>query len=223
MKRPARPRPALALTVVGLAVALAGCGGTVDDSTLGTPGSPSAGAGSPASAASSPSSRPSTAAPVPSATASTPAAAQECPLKAVTGPVPAGISTDLTVKPTVAANPAPAPTEVTVADVVVGTGAEATTLSAASVKYVGALYTDGTEFDSSWKTSPDTTFDVTVCANGTVPGFAIAPTGMKVGGRRVVIIPAQYGYGAEGSPPTIPANAALVFVIDLVKVTPPAG
>ena len=221
MKRAVPPRRVLALSAVGLALALAGCGGTVDDSTLAAPGTPSLAASSSAAA---PSSAPSATAPVPTATdSSSPAAPQECPLKAVTGPVPAGISTDLAVKPVIAANTAPPPTDVTVADVVVGTGAEATTLSAASVKYVGALYTDGTEFDSSWKTSPDTTFDVTVCANGTVPGFAIAPTGMKVGGRRVVTIPAQYGYGAEGSPPTVPADAPLVFVIDLVKVTPPAG
>jgi peptidylprolyl isomerase len=52
-----------------------------------------------------------------------------------------------------------------------------------------------------------------------VPGFSIAPTGMKVGGRRQVTIPAEFGYGEEGSPPTIPGGAALVFVIDLVKVT----
>ena len=56
-----------------------------------------------------------------------------------------------------------------------------------------------------------------------IPGFAIAPTGMKVGGRRQVTIPAEFGYGEQGSPPAIPGGAALVFVIDLVKVTPPAG
>lgn len=208
-------RAALLTSAVGLAVALAGCGGTVDDSTLAAPGSPSASASESSAPASPPAAGPSTPAGAPTA--------QECPLKAVEGPVPPGISKDLATKPTIAASSAPAPAEITVADVVVGTGEAATTLSAASVKYVGALYTDGTEFDSSWKTSPDNTYDVTVCANGSIPGFAIAPTGMKVGGRRVVTIPAEYGYGAEGSPPTIPADAPLVFVIDLVKVTPPAG
>ena len=104
-----------------------------------------------------------------------------------------------------------------------GNGAEAGTLDQVEVKYVGALYDTGAEFDSSWKTSPENTFQLTVCTQGTVQGFAIAPTGMKVGGRREVTIPATYGYGAEGSPPSIPANATLVFVIDLVKVTPQAG
>ncbi len=46
---------------------------------------------------------------------------------------------------------------------------------------------------------------------------------MQVGGRRQVTIPALYGYGEQGSPPVIPGGATLVFVIDLVKVTPPAG
>ena len=210
-------RAALLTTALGLAVVLAGCGETIDDSTLAAPGSPAGSSNRPA--ASPAPSEPGAAAPG----AAGPAAAQECPITAVPGPVPAGVSADLAVKPTIAANPAPAPTEVTVADVVVGTGPAAETLSAASVKYVGALYSDGTEFDSSWKVSPDNTYDVTVCANGSIPGFAIAPTGMKVGGRRVVTIPAEYGYGAEGSPPTIPADAPLVFVIDLVNVTPPQG
>jgi peptidylprolyl isomerase len=43
---------------------------------------------------------------------------------------------------------------------------------------------------------------------------------MKVGGRRQITIPAHLGYGAEGRPPTIPPNSALVFVVDLVEVTP---
>ena len=90
-------------------------------------------------------------------------------------------------------------------------------------KYVGALYTTGEEFDSSWKTSADQTLPFTACGTDVIKGFAIAPLGMKVGGRRQVTIPAALAYGAHGQPPTIPANAVLVFVIDLVKVTPPAG
>ncbi len=192
-----------ALLTGALALVLAGCGGTSDDATgkAGTPGPGTPSAGTTPSAA----------------------AARECPVKAVSGPAPAGVSADLATKPTVPANSAPAPTDITVADLVVGTGPEATTLAKVEAKYVGALYTDGTEFDSSWKTSPDTTIPFNVCATGTIPGFSVAPTCLKVGGRRVVTIPDMYGYGAEGSPPKIPGNATLVFVIDLVKVTPPAG
>lgn len=196
-----------ALLTAGLCLGLAACGGTAEDPSVAASGAAGSSAGASAAA--------------PSAGSS--AAPKDCPLKAVTAPPPAGATTDLATKPVIAPSTAPAPTEVTVSDIVVGTGATASTLSQATVKYVGAIYQTGAEFDSSWKTSPDNTFDVTVCATGTVPGFAIAPEGMKEGGRREVVIPAQYGYGAQGSGSTIPPNSTLVFVIDLVKVAPPAG
>lgn len=148
---------------------------------------------------------------------------QQCPLQAAMADPPAGAVTDLAVKPTIAASSAPPPAEVTVADIVVGTGAEATTLSQVEAKYVGALYTTGAEFDSSWSRGADETIAFGVCATGTVPGFAVAPEGMRVGGRRQVTIPAEYAYGEQGRPPTIPPNSPLVFVIDLVEVTPPPG
>ena len=52
-----------------------------------------------------------------------------------------------------------------------------------------------------------------------VPGFRDAIVGMKVGGRREIVIPPAEGYGAAGQPPTIPGNSTLVFVIDLLKVS----
>lgn len=201
-----------ALLTTALVLTLAGCGGSRDD--VAVPASPGS-SGSPAAGSSAPGASPSAAASP---------AADACPVKATPAPVPAGVSADLAVKPVVPASSAPPPATVTVADVVVGTGATATTLSAVEAKYVGTVYATGTEFDSSWKTSAATTIPFTVCAQGTIPGFAVGPTGMKVGGRRVVTIPADLAYGAmppDGS--GIPANAPLVFVIDLVKVTPPAG
>ncbi len=196
-----------------LALALAGCGGTSDDPVTSASGAAAGTASSTGSGA------PTTQAPSDAPSGGP----RQCPVKARSVPAPAGAQTDLTKKPSVAANTAPPPADVTVADLVVGTGAVATTLSSVEAKYVGSLYTTGQEFDSSWKTSVDTTIPFTVCATGTIPGFAVAPTGMKVGGRREVTIPAALAYGAQGQPPTIPANAVLVFVIDLVKVTPPAG
>jgi len=205
-----------ALLFSALALVLVACGGTRDSAT-GAPG---------ASATSRPSAGASSSAAPPAASPSAPAASADpraCPITAVSAPAPAGATKDLAVKPVIAKNSAPPPTQVTVADIVLGTGDLATTLSGVEVKYAGALYDTGVEFDSSWQQSPDKTFPFTVCATGTVPGFAVAPTGMKVGGRRQVTIPAEYGYGAAGSPPTIPGGATLVFVIDLVKVTPPRG
>lgn len=143
----------------------------------------------------------------------------ECPSKAVEVDPPAGSTTDLSTKPVVAPATAPVPTELQFADIVVGDGAEAVAGSRAELKYVGAFYESGTEFDSSWSQGPDETLTVDVCREGgTIPGFAIGPTGMKVGGRRVITIPSALGYGPEGRPPVIPGGATLVFVVDLVQV-----
>lgn len=202
----------LAGPAVALALALAGCGGTTAGAPAGAPtaGAPTAGAP--------------TSAPTGTARGGDPtpgAAAQRCPLTALPVPAPPGISSDLSVKPVVPPDPTPPPADVQVADVVVGGGKQADTLDRVQLKYVGALYGTGVEFDSSWATSAQNTIPVTVCTTGTVPGFSIAATGMTVGGRRIVTIPARYGYGAEGRPPTIAPDTPLVFVIDLVGIDAP--
>lgn len=124
-------------------------------------------------------------------------------------------STDLTKKPAVEPHSESAPSDTTFTDIVCGTGPQAEEGSSVSVQYVGTLYVGGKEFDTSWGKAP---FDFTV-GTGVVPGFTTGVTGMKVGGRREIIIPAKDGYGADGSPPAIPPNAVLVFVIDLLKVS----
>ena len=202
---------------VALCLGLSACGGGADDELAA--GAASASASVPSTAAASASA----ASPEPAASPTAPATAQKCPLTPEMAAPPAGASTDLSKKPVIEGSSKAAPKTVQVADIVKGTGDEVVTLSNVEVKYVGALYKTGKEFDSSWKTSADQTLPFTACAQGTIPGFAIAPLGMKVGGRRQVTIPSKYGYGKQGSPPTIPANADLVFVIDLVKVTPPSS
>ncbi|MBV8959038.1 MAG: FKBP-type peptidyl-prolyl cis-trans isomerase, partial [Actinobacteria bacterium] len=83
------------------------------------------------------------------------------------------------------------------------------------VQYYGANYADGKEFDSSWaRGGQPATFPL----NGVIKGFSLAITGMKVGSRRVVVIPPDLGYGAAGSPPAVGPNETLVFVIDLHAV-----
>ena len=87
------------------------------------------------------------------------------------------------------------------------------------MQYIGALYKNGTIFDESWKRGAPQTFALTGVVKGFSQGIAglagkIPP--MKVGGRRVVIIPAALGYGKTAQS-TIPANSTLVFVIDLTK------
>lgn len=154
----------------------------------------------------------------PSPSASASAQAQECPLEATEVPPPPGVSTDLSVQPEISGNPAPAPTELQYADVVEGDGDEAVTGSTVEVKYVGSFYQTGDEFDSSWSRGPDETIPFGICQSGVIPGFAVGPTGMKVGGRRVITIPAELAYGAEGRPPVIGPDLPLVFIVDLVSV-----
>lgn len=146
--------------------------------------------------------------------------ALSCPITAEAVDAPAGATTDLATKPTVAPATAPAPTELQYADIVEGDGEVAETGDQVLVKYVGAIYESGKEFDSSWSRGAEETFPFGICRQGVVPGFAVGPTGMKVGGRRQITIPPELGYGAQGSPPAIPPNSTLVFVVDLVEVDP---
>jgi peptidylprolyl isomerase len=116
-------------------------------------------------------------------------------------------------------------------DLVVGKGAPATTASTVTVQYVGVVYKTGKVFQSSWTTkgaapsfplAPGSVIDG--FSQGIVGAGPVAP--MRAGGRRVIIMPAAEAYGANPQAGSgIPANAALVFIVDLTKVaaTPPAG
>ena len=106
-------------------------------------------------------------------------------------------------------------------DTVVGTGAQADTTKNVTVHYTGYLYdvrvanTKGTQFDSSVGKAP---YAFKLGAGTVIPGFDQGVTGMKVGGKRTVTIPAALGYGAAGNGP-IPGGAALVFDLELVSVS----
>ena len=86
-----------------------------------------------------------------------------------------------------------------------------------TVNYVGVLCKTGKEFDSSWKRNQP--FTTALSAGSVIPGWVQGIPGMKVGGRRELIIPANLAYGAKGSPPTIPPNSPLVFVVDALSVS----
>jgi peptidylprolyl isomerase len=96
----------------------------------------------------------------------------------------------------------------------VGTGATAVATDTVQVQYVGADYTNGRDFDSSWSRGQPSTFPL----NGVVPGFAQGIVGMKVGGRREIVIPPALGYGSTGQPPAVSPNETLVFVVDLLAI-----
>ena len=107
------------------------------------------------------------------------------------------------------------PAELESVDIVKGTGETAKKGDKVTVDYAGANWSDGQEFDASWNRGEP--FEFTLGAGEVIPGWDQGVAGMKRGGRRLLIIPPDLGYGAQGSPPTIPANETLMFVVDLRK------
>jgi len=103
-----------------------------------------------------------------------------------------------------------------VKDVVVGVGdAEAETGQDVTVDYTGWLASDGTQFDSSRTRGEPATFSL----NQVIVGWQRGIPGMKAGGIRQLVIPAALAYGTTGSPPSIPANADLVFEVRMRSVS----
>ncbi|HEY1833390.1 MAG TPA: FKBP-type peptidyl-prolyl cis-trans isomerase [Solirubrobacteraceae bacterium] len=133
--------------------------------------------------------------------------------KAVTTPTSGPLSTEPKVTPPTG----PAPSKLESKDLVAGTGTEAKAGDKLTVNYVGVLYKGGKEFDASWKRKEP--FEFTLGQGQVIKGWDQGLVGMKVGGRRELVIPSELAYGKTGSPPTIPANAPLVFVIDLLNVS----
>ncbi len=123
----------------------------------------------------------------------------------------------LSTKPKVEAGKGPKPTKLETKDLVTGTGKEAKKGSTVYVNYVGVLWKNGEEFDSSWKRNEP--FQFTVGTGQVIKGWDNGVVGMKVGGRRELKIPPEEAYGAQGNEPKIPKNEALIFVVDLLKVT----
>jgi peptidylprolyl isomerase len=105
------------------------------------------------------------------------------------------------------------PTKLTVVDVVPGKGAAAKSGDALTVDYAGNSWSTGKEFDASWKTGQP--FPLTLGQGGVIQGWEQGLVGMKQGGRRLLVIPPDLGYGASGSGTTIKPNETLLFVVDL--------
>jgi peptidylprolyl isomerase len=124
---------------------------------------------------------------------------------------------DLTKKPTVDVPGGDPPKTLQSKDIVVGTGAEAVSGKKVTVQYVGVSFSTKKEFDTSWgKGSP---FKFTLGAGNVIEGWDQGVAGMKVGGRRQLVIPPDLAYGPSGYPPVIAPNETLVFVVDLVGVS----
>jgi FKBP-type peptidyl-prolyl cis-trans isomerase len=100
-------------------------------------------------------------------------------------------------------------------DLIVGNGAEAKTGSTVSVHYTGWLE-DGTKFDSSLDRGQP--FSFTLGARQVIPGWDEGVAGMKVGGKRKLVIPPDLAYGSQGASGVIPPNATLTFEVQLLSV-----
>jgi FKBP-type peptidyl-prolyl cis-trans isomerase len=108
----------------------------------------------------------------------------------------------------------PQVTELQSTDLTVGTGAEAATGKTVSVHYTGTL-TNGTKFDSS--VDRGTPFEFTLGEGRVIQGWEQGVKGMKVGGKRKLVIPPSLGYGSQANG-SIPANSTLIFEIELLGV-----
>ena len=103
-------------------------------------------------------------------------------------------------------------------DTKVGEGAAVKSGDTVTVDYTGWLYVDGqktTQFDTSIGKQP---FKTVIGTGQVIPGWDQGIVGMKVGGTRDLIIPPALGYGAQGSPPTIPGNSTLYFEVTLISI-----
>ena len=110
----------------------------------------------------------------------------------------------------------PAPTELEIVDLWEGDGPVAKAGDTVSVHYVGVAYSTGEEFDASWNRGTPLQFQLGV--GQVIAGWDQGVAGMKIGGRRKLVIPPHLAYGDRGAGGVIKPGETLVFVVDLVGV-----
>ncbi|MGI8418834.1 MAG: FKBP-type peptidyl-prolyl cis-trans isomerase [Nakamurella sp.] len=117
-------------------------------------------------------------------------------------------------KPEIDRPEGPAPADLQIQDITVGDGAEATPGATVGVHYLGVEYDSGDEFDSSWSRGESIEFPL----RGLIAGWQEGIPGMKVGGRRQLVIPPEQAYGPAGAGHRL-SGKTLIFVIDLLGVS----
>jgi peptidylprolyl isomerase len=143
---------------------------------------------------------------------------------ATAAPEPAGsveastISKDLTDKPSIPEPSGEPPAELQRADIVKGEGKTAKAGDTVSVQYVGNSWSTGAQFDASWDRGTEP-FEFPLGAGQVIQGWDKGVAGMKVGGRRLLVIPPDLAYGAQSPSPDIAPNETLIFVVDLKQVS----
>ena len=110
----------------------------------------------------------------------------------------------------------PVPADLVIEDITVGTGEEAKAGQQVTVHYAGVAYSTGEEFDASWNRGAP--FRFPLGAGRVIGGWDKGVAGMKVGGRRKLVIPPHLGYGDRGAGGVIKPGETLVFVVDLLGV-----
>ncbi len=120
-------------------------------------------------------------------------------------------------KPEVDPHDGPAPADLLVTDLTTGDGAEARAGQTVEVHYVGVAHSTGEEFDASWNRG--STFRFPLGAGRVIAGWDQGVVGMKIGGRRRLVIPPQMGYGDRGAGGAIAPGETLIFVVDLLGLS----
>jgi len=119
-------------------------------------------------------------------------------------------------KPLVEPHLGPAPEDLLIEEITLGEGEEAKPGQTAVVHYVGVGVSSGEEFDASWNRGEP--FDFPLGAGHVIKGWDQGVVGMRVGGRRRLVIPAHLGYGERGAGGVIAPNETLIFVVDLLEL-----
>lgn len=127
-----------------------------------------------------------------------------------------GEGLEVKTRPQVKPPQGPPPKKIVIKEIEEGSGPAAKDGDLVTVQYVGVNYRTGTEFDASWNRGEP--FPFRLGAHEVISGWDIGIKGMKVGGRRELIIPPNHAYGSTGSPPAIPPNETLIFVVDLEAI-----
>jgi peptidylprolyl isomerase len=119
-------------------------------------------------------------------------------------------------KPEIDPPDGPPPTDLEITDVVTGDGPEASAGQTVHVHYVGVAHSTGEEFDASYNRGEPLSFRLG--AGQVIAGWDTGVQGMKVGGRRRLVIPPHLAYGDRGAGGVIAPGETLIFVVDLVGV-----
>jgi len=119
-------------------------------------------------------------------------------------------------KPLVEPHLGDAPTDLIIVDLIEGTGDVAKAGQLAVVHYVGVGMTSGEQFDASWDRNEP--FSFPLGAGYVIKGWDQGVQGMKIGGRRRLVIPAHLGYGSQGAGGVIAPGETLIFVVDLLEL-----